>query len=612
MAANGAVGIVGAVVLLASFMSHDDAVPIRSATVQPGTIRSIVSTNGKVEPLQSFEAHAPVGTTVKKLLVREGDHVNQGQLMVQLDDADARSQAAKALAQIRSSEADVSAIQSGGNREEVLTLEAQLAKTQTQRDAAQRNVEALRRLQQQGAASPGEVKAAENQLAGAEADLKFLQQKQKDRYSKPEVARVQAQENEAQSAYAAAEDILSKLNVRAPFDGIVYSLPARQGGYVNPGDLILQEADLSKVLVRSFVDEPDVGRLAPGQKIEITWDAVPGRIWTGALNTVPASVKLRGTRNVGETTCMVDNKDFKLLPNINVGVTIVTAEHHDVLTVPREAVRQEDSKVYVLQVVNNELHRRDVQTSIYAISTLQQEISASPNDAAAYNLLCRAYFSLSQWDRGIAACEKAVFLDPNNSLYHLWLGRIYGEKADASSFFTAAGLAKKVRNQFEMAVQLSPSSVDARTDLAEFYLEAPGIVGGGQDKARAQAATLARLDPAKAHWVNYKHTGRFDQMEGAINRAASAQVNHPVVLVDAAETLIRTGRNFPGAIQLLRRYLSSSSTVEEAPAFKAHYLLGTALEKQGDKQAAAQEYRTALSMAKGFSRAQEALDRVSR
>jgi HlyD family secretion protein len=355
--------------LLASFMSHDDAVPIRTATVQPGTIRSIVSTNGKVEPLQSFEAHAPVGTTVKKLLVKEGDRVKQGQLMVQLDDAEARSQAAKALAQIRSSEADVSAIQSGGNREEVLTLEAQLAKAQTQRDATQRNVEALRRLQQQGAASPGEVKAAENQLAGAEADLKFLQQKQKDRYSKPEVARVQAQENEAQSAYAAAEDILNKLNIRAPFDGTVYSLPARQGAYVNPGDLILQEADLSKVLVRSFVDEPDVGRLTPGQKIEITWDAVPGRIWNGALNTVPASVKLRGTRNVGETTCVVDNNDFKLLPNINVGVTIVTAEHRGVLTVPREAVRQEDSKIYVLQVMNNELHRRDVQT---AISNLTQ------------------------------------------------------------------------------------------------------------------------------------------------------------------------------------------------------------------------------------------------
>src|SRR5919108_537510 len=363
--------IVAAVVLLASFMSHDDPVPIRTATVQPGTIRSIVSTNGKVEPLQSFEAHAPIGTTVKKLLVKEGDQIKQGQLMVELDDAGARSEAAKALAQIRSSEADVSAVQSGGNREEVLTLEAQLAKAQAQRDSAQRNVEALRRLQQQGAASPGEVKSAENQLAAAEADLKFLQQKQKDRYSKPEVARVQAQENEAHSAYQAAEDILSKLNVRAPFDGIVYSLPARQGAYVNPGDLILQEADLSKVLVRAFVDEPDVGRLAPGQKIEIIWDAVPGRIWNGALSTVPASVKLRGTRNVGETTCVVDNNDFKLLPNINVGVTIVTAEHHDVLTVPREAVRQEDNKVYVLQVVNNALHRRDVQMSISNLTQVE-------------------------------------------------------------------------------------------------------------------------------------------------------------------------------------------------------------------------------------------------
>src|SRR5437899_12367850 len=128
--------------------------------------------------------------------------------MVQLDDADARSQAAKSLEQIRSSEADVSAIQMGGNPEDVLTHEAQLAKNQTQRDAAQRNVEALRRLQQQGAASPGEVKAAENQLAGAEADLKFLQQKQKGRYSKPEVARVQAQENAALSAYAPADAIL--------------------------------------------------------------------------------------------------------------------------------------------------------------------------------------------------------------------------------------------------------------------------------------------------------------------------------------------------------------------------------------------------------------------
>jgi HlyD family secretion protein len=366
-----AAGIMVAVVLLASFISRDDAVPVHAATAERSTIRSIVSTNGKVEPVQSFEAHAPVGTTVKRLLAKEGDHVKNGQLLVQLDDAEARSQAARALAQVRASQADVSAIQSGGNREEVLTVQAQLVKGRTERDTAQRNLNALRRLQQQGAASPGEVKEAENQLARADADVKLLEQKQKDRYSQAEVARVEAQNKEAQAAYAAAQDIVSQLNIRARFDGVLYSLPVHPGTYVNAGDLVLLEADLSKVLVRAFVDEPDVARLAPGQNIEVTWDAVPGRTWEGAVNKVPAAVKLRGTRNVGETTCVVDNHDFKLLPNINVGVTIVTAEHRFALTVPREAIRQDDSKMFVYQIVNNELRRREVQISIANLTRVE-------------------------------------------------------------------------------------------------------------------------------------------------------------------------------------------------------------------------------------------------
>jgi len=366
-----AAGIVAAVVVLASFMSRGDVVPVRTATVERGTIRSVVSTNGKVEPLQSFEAHAPVGTTVKKLLVKEGDHVKKGQLLAQLDDAEASSQAARALSQVRTAQAETSAVQSGGNREEVLTLESQLVKARTGRDTAQRNLEALRRLQQNGAASPGEVKQAEDQLAAAEADLKLVERKQKDRYSPPEIARVEAQKTEAQSAYAAAGNILQQLNIRAPFDGVVYSLPVHQGSYVSPGDLVLQEADLSKVLVRAYVDEPDVGRLAPGQKIELTWDAMPGRTWQGSVSSVPSTVKLLGTRNVGEATCVVDNSDLKMLANINVGVTIVTTEHQNALTVPREAVRLDDGKTFVYQIVNDALQRRDIQTSISNLTQVE-------------------------------------------------------------------------------------------------------------------------------------------------------------------------------------------------------------------------------------------------
>jgi HlyD family secretion protein len=347
---------------------------VRTATVERASIRSLISTNGKVEPIQNFEAHSPVSTTVKRLLAKEGDHVRKGQLLLQLDDGDLRSQAARAQAQMKAAQADQADLTTGGTREEVLTLDSQLIKARSARNDAQRNLDALHRLQQQGAASAGEVQQAEEALQRAQADTTLLEQKQKDRYSKPEVAKVQAHAAEAQAAYDAAEDALRKSSVRAPFDGIVYTLPVKQGAYVQAGDLLLQEGDLSQMLVRSFVDEPEIGRLVAGQKIEVTWDAVPSRIWNGAVSTIPATVKLRGSRNVGEVTCSVDNRDLRLLPNINVGVTIITAEHSGVLTLPREAVRMDDSKPYVYQVANGELKRRDVEVSLQNLT--QVEIAA--------------------------------------------------------------------------------------------------------------------------------------------------------------------------------------------------------------------------------------------
>src|SRR5580700_6776682 len=109
-----------------------------------------------------------------------------------------------------------------------------------------------------------------------------------------------------------------------------------------------------------------------------------------------------------------------------------------------------------------------------AVQVLEQQVRQAPNDASGYNLLCRAYFMMEEWDRGIANCEHARNLDPQNSLHYLWLGRIYGEKADRAGFFSAAGLAKKVRSSFERAVELAPNDWEARVDLGEFYLEAPG------------------------------------------------------------------------------------------------------------------------------------------
>jgi len=377
-----------AVILLAAFMTRrDDAVPVRTALVERGQIRSLISTNGKIEPVDNFEAHAPASTTVRRVLVKEGTIVKKGQLLVLLDDADARAQAARAQTQLKSAIAEVNAMERGGTQEEVLNLDAQMVKARTERDTAQRNLDALKKLEQQGSASAGEVRAAENALTQADAQLNLLKQKQTARYSKPERARIEAQREEAQASFDAAQDILAKSNIRAPFGGIVYSLPVKQGAFISSGDLVLQLADLRRVRVRAFVDEPDVGRLAVGNPIEITWDAEPERVWKGAVNAIPSTVKLRGSRNVGETTCILDNKDLKLLPNINVGVTIVTAERENTLVVPREAVRMDDSKPYVLQVVGHELKRRNVETALSNLTQVEVKSGLALQDMVAISSL---------------------------------------------------------------------------------------------------------------------------------------------------------------------------------------------------------------------------------
>jgi tetratricopeptide (TPR) repeat protein len=282
-----------------------------------------------------------------------------------------------------------------------------------------------------------------------------------------------------------------------------------------------------------------------------------------------------------------------------------------------------------------------------AIAELNGRLSSAPTDAESSNLLCRAYFALEDWDRAESSCRKAASLDPDNSRFHLWLGRVYGEKADRANFLIAAGLAGKVRGEFERAVQLNPQDVDARLDLAEFYLERPASSAAARRKPASRHSPLPPENPAREHWVYariaekkkdfttaereyhqyidlsqgdaeawlnlalfLRRQKRLDEMEQAIVKLSQAPMPKPDVLVEASGMLYRAGRSYPFATELLRRYLAAGP-VEAAPAFKAHYLLGMLLEKQGDKAGAAQEYRASLSLARNFGMAQQALNRVA-
>jgi tetratricopeptide (TPR) repeat protein len=285
-----------------------------------------------------------------------------------------------------------------------------------------------------------------------------------------------------------------------------------------------------------------------------------------------------------------------------------------------------------------------------AISSLNARLAQSAQDAQAYNLLGRAYYAIGKWDEAIRAGEKAAALAPNNAEYHLWLGRAYGLKAEnCNAVFCAPSMARKMRGEFERAVQLNSEDVHLRTDLAEFYIDAPSIVGGGTDKAKREVETIAKRDAATGHWIQarlaekegnfdlaeqefkaaitasdgrsnnwlslasfYRRRGRLTEMEDAITNAVNAQKKSTNLFFDAGKLLVRAGRNLPQAAQLLAKYLAGKEKSEDAPAFEAHYLLGQIREKQGNKDEAKKEYQAALALAKDYKQAREALARLDK
>lgn len=276
-----------------------------------------------------------------------------------------------------------------------------------------------------------------------------------------------------------------------------------------------------------------------------------------------------------------------------------------------------------------------------AIARLSSSLAANPGDAEAHNLLCRVYYQEERWDDAIRECQSAVRLMPSGSEYHLWLGRSYGEKADSIHSIKAYGLAKKVRDEFERAVQLDGADVDAMSDLGEFYTAAPGIVGGGKKKAQGVAEALQAVGPVQADqlkgrlaekdknyalaeseykmaveashqaagaWMElasyYARRHQSDQMLEALHAGIDADAKsdkpHGPALVDGAGILARTNQSPQLAIQLLEQYLDSPNKSADSPAFRVHTQLSRLLEQQGDHEAARQQSEAAGALAHDY------------
>jgi len=328
-----------------------------------------VSSNGKVEPISPYVMRAQLDTFVQKVHVMEGQAVKKGQLLLELDVRDAAAQLAQAQARLLQAQDDLRAALGGGRSDAAAKASGDLAKAIAERDRVKRNHDALQRLMAQQAATKDELAANELELTKTQAEVDRLSavKQEFDRGVKLDAGKYDLQVQQAQNQVAALAEKARGGKITAPADGTLYSLPVRQGDFVKVGDLLAEMADLHKVRVRAFVDEPELGGLEPNEAVRITWDALPNRTWDGKTEVIPKQVVPRGSRSVGELLCSVNNEKLELLPNINVDVRISARERNDVLTVPRSAVESDGGKRYVfvvkdggLNVGQNSLEKRQI------------------------------------------------------------------------------------------------------------------------------------------------------------------------------------------------------------------------------------------------------------
>jgi HlyD family secretion protein len=334
-----------------------ERLPVRVAQVERTMLQNTVSTNGRVEPIVNYQFYSPIATTVKAVYAQEGDLVRAGKLLVVLDDVAARAQVASAESAVKSAQAALDAATHNGTQAERQASAGEIEQDRLARDQAQHDLDALTKLVSAGAAAPSEVAAARQRFESAQASLKAAEQNAHHRFSPDEVARAQAALDDAQAALEAARHVEAQTVICAPITGTIYTMDAALSGYAEAGKLLLQMADLQNERVRAYFDEPDLGRLATGQKVLIRWDAKPGREWRGHISRLPVTVVTYTTRNVGEVLIDIDDPEDGLLPDTNVTVTVTTSSEPNALSMPREALHEQNGKYYVYKVVNGELRR---------------------------------------------------------------------------------------------------------------------------------------------------------------------------------------------------------------------------------------------------------------
>ncbi len=351
--------------LLWSLGVFTKTLPVDLVEVSMAAMHRSVSTNGKVEAEKIYDLRAPMSGICRKTDAQDGMRLKKGQSILRFEDPSLPSQMAAARAELDAAQLDLRNMQRGPSAEELDQAEADVARAQLAADNARKLLQTNEWLLARNAITRFEVEQNRHALAEAEQSLKAAQRHLEDlkkRYGDLDLRRARSRIEAAEARIQYLKESEERLIVRAPADGTLYQFDVKDGAYLNAGDLIGMFADLTRLRLRAYVDEPDIGEVAIGEKVLIRWDARPQDEWHGMVERLPAEVVALGSRSVAEVLCSIENPQSTLMSNINVDVEIQAPEGPEVVSLPRGVVFPEGSKEFVWVIADGKAAKRYVET----------------------------------------------------------------------------------------------------------------------------------------------------------------------------------------------------------------------------------------------------------
>jgi HlyD family secretion protein len=383
-----AAGTAVIIILLAVYALHSltrERVSVHTATVTYKDLTRVATTNGKVDPIEDFEPRPQGPAEVEAVYVDPMQRVRKGQLLLKLDDAAAQATLAHADASLEAANVAAANVSHGGTAEERATVDADLKRASMALEQDSANLAQTQKLQSQGAASQAEVAVAQHRVQMDEANLQALHSRASQRYTADDLQNAQAQVKDARASIDAAKSALSNAQIRSPINGTAYYLPVGEHDFVSADDVLIGVADLTRMRVTAYFDEPDIGSLAVGQPVTITWEAKAG-VWHGHVSRVPTTVIAYLNRFVGEAVIDVDNSDGTLMPHANVNLKVILQQHPHVLSVPRGALKfDRGGQSYVFRIQNGKLVRTNIGVGLVNLNDVEVDSGLSEGDVVATN-----------------------------------------------------------------------------------------------------------------------------------------------------------------------------------------------------------------------------------